>query len=87
MDIFCGRCQEPMDRDELHDIPGMSFTEARKVFYDPAQGCGKLFSNAPCENRSTGPRVVTLALLEQEFGNDPDMIDSFMEDLIEAGEI
>jgi hypothetical protein len=37
MDIFCPRCGEPLDHDELHEVEGMSYQEASQAFR--TKGC------------------------------------------------
>lgn len=37
MDIYCPRCGEPLDMDELHDVEGMTYRQASRDFR--ALGC------------------------------------------------
>jgi hypothetical protein len=88
MDIICPRCAEPMDLYELHEfnssesylgaIP-MTFDEARKVFFDPSQGCGQLFNGKPCDKVESIAADAS-ALLADMLGDDVDGIAAMMED-------
>ena len=83
MDIYCPRCAEPCDIDELHDIPHLTFDQASQVFFDPRVGCGQLFSRKPCE-RSNSPVARAAAAMHDMFGDDIDGIAAMMENFMEG---
>lgn len=70
--------------DELHEVDGLTFDQARTVFYD--SGCGTLFAGRTCKARNAEQkeRAGLSALLAEMLGDDIDGIAS-MEDDIDAG--
>lgn len=89
MDIICVRCSEPLDVYELHDVrdPGplgaygnvLTYDQARKIFFDPARGCGFLFNGKPCELNPSESSEASLVLSEI-LGDDVDGIAAMIED-------
>lgn len=76
MDIYCPRCGEPCDLDELHETE-LSFYDAKDRFY--AEGCGVLFSGRPCQERRTAQGSASAALAGL-LGDDVDGIASLLDD-------
>jgi len=84
MDIYCPRCSEPLDTYELHeqiDSNGrqLSYTEARKIFFNPKLGCGQLFNDQPCELIESETTTKTRILAEL-LGDDVDGIAAISSD-------
>jgi hypothetical protein len=77
MDIYCPVCGEPWDLDELHDVPGVSFEEARRRF--AAEGCAVFGSthNAVVD----ADTAAKSAILHELLGDDIDGIAALMEDV------
>jgi hypothetical protein len=44
MDLICPKCREPWDADELHEVVGMTYREARNTF--TSEGCGPVFQTS-----------------------------------------
>lgn len=80
MDIRCPICSEPWDLDELHDVPGMSFEEARQRFY--SEGCGMTFGSKTCEpaDAQASERAAISSALADLLGDDIDGIAAMEED-------
>ena len=78
MDIYCPRCGEPCDMDELHDAR-QPYNVARRLFFNPAEGCGIVFSDTRCTARRTdmGDKAYLAAQL---LGDDVDGIASILDD-------
>jgi len=77
MDIYCPKCGEPYDNDELHDNDeGMSYEAASKLFR--TKGCSAVFGTrcVPVENNTT--RIASA--LYDVLGDDMDGVASEMED-------
>ena len=77
MDIYCPRCGEPWDMDELHEVEDEDFETARRRF--TREGCavfGARHNRQP--DRETAEKS---ALLFDLLGDDIDGIASLMEDL------
>jgi hypothetical protein len=79
MDIYCPRCAEPCDVDELHYAEPMTYSQARKVYFDRSQGCGVVFNGRPCE-LVDDIRAELSAMLAGELGDDIDGIAGMMDD-------
>ena len=82
MDIYCPRCGEPCDLDELHDTfdeagRQRTFPEATAAFY--AKGCGLTLGTKACEKRETD-RGRASAALREALGDDIDGIASMLGD-------
>ena len=82
MDIYCPRCAEPCDLDELHYVDGYSFDEARRRFF--ALGCGLTFGYEPCEH-SDSPVADLSAAIAELSGDDIDGYAADMEDAMFLG--
>jgi hypothetical protein len=80
MDIRCPVCSEPWDLDELHDVDGMTFDEARRTFY--SDGCGLLFNGKACKaaSKEDAERAAVSSMLADLLGDDIDGIACMEED-------
>ena len=78
MDIYCPKCGEPWDHDELHDIPGVTYAQA-----------SKRFRRVGCEVFDTKHGEVDVNRAEQAavaydlFGDDLDAAATTFDDLFE----
>ena len=80
MDIYCPRCAEPCDMDELHDADeNLTYDQARRIFFDSRRGCGFLFNNKPCE-KVESVRAEASSVLAELLGDDVDGIAAMMDD-------
>lgn len=85
MDIYCVRCGEPWDMDELHYVAedeGSTFAEVRDRFY--TLGC-EAMGVTRCERQDVmaGDRLsdsAAMSVLVDLLGDDVDGIASMMED-------
>ena len=60
-DIYCPRCAEPWDMDELHDAPnGQTYDEARRRFTQ--DGCGVFDSK--CEPNGSEVAMASRAVMD-----------------------
>jgi len=86
MDIYCPRCSEPWDIDELHTAVeegyAADYDDARRTFY--ADGCGPLFGGPLCRENRTLKSEASLALADV-LGGDIDGVASMLEDFECAG--
>jgi hypothetical protein len=80
MDLYCPRCSEPWDLDELHYVDGLTFDQARRAFR--AEGCGAFGTR--CE-RDGGLRAEASAVLMDLLGDDVDGVAAMLEDFEWAG--
>lgn len=79
MDIYCPRCGEPCDHDELH-MQEVSYDEARRTFYNQSLGCGQLFDGRPCTLQASDQAMQARVLVDL-LGDDVDGIAAMHEDL------
>ncbi|MPZ50845.1 MAG: hypothetical protein GEU75_16360 [Dehalococcoidia bacterium] len=77
MDIYCPVCGEPWDHNELHDVEGVRFEEARRRF--ASEGC-RVFGSTHNSTVDTD-KATKSALLHELLGDDIDGIAALMEDL------
>lgn len=81
MDIYCPRCAEPTDIEELHEAVEIgtaeNFDDARRQFY--SVGCRVLFGGSPCP-KTNDPRALLAAELADILGEDVDGIAAMHED-------
>lgn len=88
MDINCPKCGEPLDADELHDIEGMTYQQARDAFFDgvdnPLRPGEKLIGCSAVGFRHNDIPDARSAMISQAardiMGDDIDGIASMMED-------
>ena len=80
MDIYCPRCGEPCDQDELH-IPGQTYDQAARIFR--TEGCGMLFEGIAChpDSRDDPTRRAILQEMADLLGDDVDGYAAMCEDL------
>lgn len=84
MDIRCPACGEPLDNDELHDVPGMTYAEAVKAFR--RRGCKALgFACAWAPGMARPASAQAAAVLMDVLGDDMDGVASMLEDFEYAG--
>jgi hypothetical protein len=76
MDIYCRRCGEPLGLDELHDIPGMTFKEAKDAFY--SKGCTGI--GFKCNQTGNPIRAELSGILMDLLGDDLDGAAVMLED-------
>jgi hypothetical protein len=71
MDIYCPKCGEPCDQDELH-VPGQSYDQSARIFR--TEGCGILFDGVACrpESGAAPTRAAILQELADLLGDDVD---------------
>ena len=73
MDIYCGKCGEPIDTDELHTHPTLDYAGAAAAF--ALNGCGWLEGHR-CAALSTTPdtrrraKIATAAMGSSEHPDD-----------------
>jgi hypothetical protein len=84
MDIYCPRCGEPYDQDELHYADDLTYDEARKVFF--GQGCGMVYDGTPCPQADT-PMGRASAAAYELLGSDVDGIAAEMDDVAYFGDM
>ena len=77
MDIYCPKCAEPLDMDELHYIDGLGFDAARKAFY--ADGCAGI--GFTCSAGGGGLRADAAAAMYDLLGDDIDGAAAMLDDL------
>lgn len=79
MDIYCPKCSEPYDVDELHypDDETLNFNEAKALFM--SKGCGEVFGNPDCVAHRTLRGDATL-VLNEILGDDIDGVASMLDD-------
>jgi hypothetical protein len=75
-DIACPQCGEPWDMDELHDVPGKSFTEAYHDFQ--VRGC-EVFDSSHNSEPNT-QRAAVASVLMDLLGDDVDGLAVELED-------
>lgn len=80
MDIYCTKCGEPFDMDELHELiaegKAKTYSEARKLFQ--AKGCEAFgTSHGELNDKETAEAS---AMLFDMLGDDVDGIAAMMED-------
>ena len=76
MDIYCPQCGEPLDVDELHEVEGMTFIEARDAFY--RFGCPGIGYN--CSLTPNRQMAMASAALHDVLGDDIDGIAAMHDD-------
>jgi hypothetical protein len=76
MDIICPVCSEPWDVDELHYTDGLTFDQARRIFF--SKGCGAVFGGS-CKPNPTAQSSISAALADM-LGDDIDGIAAMTED-------
>lgn len=67
MDIICPRCGEPWSMDCLHDVPGMSFARAWRMFQ--REGCAIFDTTCGVPNTRAARAARTIYRMA---GGDPD---------------
>lgn len=83
MDIYCPRCAEPIDADELHSVydldngKKLSYQVARQRFF--SGGCGLLFDGQQCEDTKS-LRGLASSIAADLLGDDVDGIAAMLED-------
>lgn len=84
MDLYCPKCGEPLDNDELHDQPGKTYRQALHAFQ--TQGCAAL--GYTCSEPSTAvddvfglTRQDAASALYDLLGDDADGAAAMMQDL------
>lgn len=82
MDLICPNCSEPWEVDSLHEADGLTFSQARKLFF--SKGCGDVFEGVSCERR---PSLIgeASAVLYDLLGDDVDGIASSLDDFAYLG--
>jgi hypothetical protein len=78
VDIYCPRCGEPIDIDELHEVAGMGFEEAREAF-TTTEGCG-IITGATCA-QVDDDRTALIRGTYEILGNDIDGCAATFEDM------
>ena len=76
MDIFCPRCGEPMDHDELHEVEGMSYQEASQAFR--TYGCEGI--GFRCNTEANRSRAMVAQAAYDILGDDMDGAASMFDD-------
>jgi hypothetical protein len=78
-DIYCPKCGEPWDVYELHDVPGLTFSEAYEVFRQI--GCRTFHtSHNPVPNAE---RAAMARAMYDLLGDDADGAAGELSDLLE----
>lgn len=75
MDIKCRHCGEPWDLDELHDVDGHTFDQARKRFY--RDGC---LTFGTGHSQGSYPNREAISMLQDLLGDDVDGLAAMLED-------
>jgi hypothetical protein len=80
MDIYCPKCGEPWDNDELHYVAEENDT-TYKATLDEFQkiGCG-VFDGQPCADPADRRRALVMSVGFEIMGDDVDGIAVMMED-------
>jgi len=76
MDIFCVKCGEPLDTDELHDIEGKSFDEALAAY--KSKGCRGI--DRTCSDEPNDEAAMYSSALYEILGDDIDGVAAMMQD-------
>lgn len=77
MDIYCPKCGEPWDQEELHDIEGKTYAEANLAFR--RTGCAVF--GEKCEGENTQAAMLAAAAYEM-LGDDLDAAAAELEEWV-----
>ena len=80
MDIYCPKCGEPTDMDELHEVPGATFEQAAQDFRQ--KGCAVF--DEKCSGSASRARA-ELARTAMALSDHPDDWATDLADLEEMG--
>lgn len=80
MDIYCPKCGEPYDQDELHEAD-QTYAQSARIFR--TEGCGMLLDGVACrpESGADPTRAAILQELADLLGDDVDGYAAMCEDL------